>query len=71
MEMASNISYNRFWCLTTIINLMDQLVCLVDIFLRCIKFIYTYKENDLRAILQAWSKTCLHQPVAHQNVSGA
>jgi hypothetical protein len=33
-DMASTISYNRFWCLPS------------WSFLRCIKFIYTYKEND-------------------------
>jgi hypothetical protein len=35
------------------------------------KFIYTYKENDIGAILQVWSKIYLHQLVAHGAVSGA
>jgi hypothetical protein len=37
-EMGLNISYNRFWWLTSITNHMDRLVCLVVIYLRCIKF---------------------------------
>jgi hypothetical protein len=37
-EMRLIISYNRFWWLTSITNHVDQLVCLDDIYLRCIRF---------------------------------
>jgi hypothetical protein len=45
-EMVSNISYNWFWCLTTITKPYGLTSLPSWSFLRCIKFTYTYKEND-------------------------
>jgi hypothetical protein len=44
-EMGLIISYNRFWCLTSITNHVDELVCLVIIYLRCIKLNTNQERN--------------------------
>jgi hypothetical protein len=56
-EMGLTISYNRFWCLTSITNHMDQLVYLVAIFLRCIKFNINIQSKRLEGILQSLEHT--------------
>jgi hypothetical protein len=55
-EMGLNISYNRFWCLTSITNHVDELVCLVVIYLRCIKFNTNQQRKWVGELYKVWSK---------------
>jgi hypothetical protein len=44
-EMSLIISYNQFWCLTSITNHVYSLVCLDVIYLRCIRFNISRERN--------------------------